>query len=127
MTVVRTKTPSGEAIVILPESEFERLRSLAEDALDARAIGASQDSLRAGAEELLTEADLDALRAAPSPLAFWRARRGAAIEDVARECGVPAATIAGLERGEITAATDLYAQLARVLDVEVEDLAPSAG
>ncbi|MFC6050789.1 transcriptional regulator, partial [Methylobacterium hispanicum] len=77
MTIVRTRTPSGEAIVILPEAEFERLRELAEDTLDARLVDASQERLRAGTEELLSEADLDALRAAPSPLAFWRARRGA--------------------------------------------------
>ncbi len=56
--------------------EFERLRELAEDTLDARAIEESQRHLSAGDEELLDEADLDALRAAPSPLAFWRAKRG---------------------------------------------------
>ena len=74
MTIVRTTTPSGEAIVIVPEAEFERLRELAEDRLDA-----SQARLAAGDEELLSEADLDALRTAPTPLAFWRAQ-----EDVAR-------------------------------------------
>ena len=70
VTVVRTRTPSGEAIVILPEVEFERLRELAEDTLDTRVIEGLQRHLNAGVEELLDEADLDALRAAPSLLAF---------------------------------------------------------
>ena len=99
VTIVRTKTPSGEAIVILPEAEFERLRELAEDSLDARAIDLSQDRLDAGEEELLSEADLDALRAAASPLAFWRARRGTSIDSLARDCGVPSTMITALEDG----------------------------
>ena len=56
--------------MILPEVEFERLRELAEDTLDTRVIEGSQRHLNAGDEELLDEADLDALRAAPSLLAF---------------------------------------------------------
>ena len=124
MTIVRTKTPSGEAIVILPEAEFERLRALAEDALDARAIDASQDRLEAGEEELLSEADLDALRAASSPLAFWRVRRGTSLDALARACGVPSAVIADLEAGSSTAQRSLYPRLARALGVSVEDIEP---
>ncbi len=67
MTIVRTRTPSGEAIVILPEAEFERLSDLAEEAADARTLAASLARLQAGEEEVLSGADLDALRAAPTP------------------------------------------------------------
>ena len=59
MTIVRTVTPAGEAIVILPEAEFERLRDLAEDGADTRTIEASLARLRTGEDELLTEADLE--------------------------------------------------------------------
>ncbi|WP_375455394.1 helix-turn-helix transcriptional regulator [uncultured Methylobacterium sp.] len=126
MTIVRTKTPAGEAIVILPEAEFERLRELAEDALDERIIDASQDRLRSGTEELLTEADLDALRAAPSPLAFWRARRGTSIDALARDCAVSETTIAALERGEDIADPGLHARLARALGIDIDDIVPDA-
>ncbi|MGV7029964.1 helix-turn-helix transcriptional regulator [Methylobacterium symbioticum] len=126
MTIVRTRTPSGEAIVILPEAEFERLRELAEDALDAKLVDESAARLEAGADELLSEADLDALRAAPSPLAFWRERRGLTVAALAKAGGVPEARIATLERNEATAEPALYERLAGALDVDVEDIRPEA-
>ncbi|EIZ84941.1 phage-related transcriptional regulator [Methylobacterium sp. GXF4] len=126
MTIVRTRSPSGEAIVILPEVEFERLRELAEDTLDARAIEESQRHLSAGDEELLDEADLDALRAAPSPLAFWRAKRGMTVAALARDSGVPEGQLTTLETGAGTADPAVYERLARALDIAVEDLVPDS-
>ncbi|KMO44644.1 transcriptional regulator [Methylobacterium tarhaniae] len=126
MTVVRTRTPSGEAIVILPEAEFERLRDLAEEAADARALAASLARLEAGEEELLSGDDLDALRAAPTPLAFWRGKRGLSVADLARQAGVPEERFSAVERGESIGDVQLYRRLARVLGVEIEDLVPDA-
>lgn len=124
MTIVRTTTPAGEAIVILPEVEFERLYELAQDALDARTVDISQDHLRTGEEELLSESDLDALRCAPSPLAFWRARRGASSDALARVGGVPTETVAAMEAGTRTAEPAVYERLARALGVAAEDIEP---
>lgn len=124
MTIVRTRTPSGEAIVILPEAEFERLRELAEDTLDMRALDLCERRLDAGEEEILSEDDLDALRRAPSPLAFWRERRGIAADTLAQLCAIEAGLLAAIERGERTAERSIYQRLAHVLDVDVEDLAP---
>ena len=126
MTIVRATTPAGEAIVILPEAEFERLRELAEDTLDARTIDASQERLLAGDDELPDESALDALRAAQSPLAFWRARRGSGLDALARDCAVSVETIAALESGAGTAEPVVYARLARAPGVAVEDIAPEA-
>lgn len=124
MTIVRTVTPAGEAIVILPEAEFDRLRDLAADALDARTIDASLDRLQAGEDELLTEPELDALRRAPTPLAFWRAKRALPLEALAHGGGVPADRLASLEAGTAAADAETYGRLARVLGVEPEDITP---
>ncbi|KQT53449.1 transcriptional regulator [Methylobacterium sp. Leaf456] len=124
MTIVRTRTPSGEAIVILPEAEFERLRDLAEDTLDARAVDASEARLQAGAEELMDEADLDALRAAPSSLTFWRERRGMAASALAQAAAIEPERLAAIERGERMPDAALNVQLAKILGVDAEDLAP---
>ncbi|GJD34310.1 helix-turn-helix transcriptional regulator [Methylobacterium aerolatum] len=124
MTIVRTVTPAGEAIVILPEAEFDRLRDLAEDGGDTRIVEASLARLRAGEDELLTEADLDDLRAAPSPLAFWRARRSVSPEALARQAGLSAETVAALEAGRTTADTAVFERLAQALGVEAEDITP---
>lgn len=126
VTIVRTKTPSGEAIVILPEAEFERLRDLAEDTLDTRLIDDSAARLASGEEELLSEDDLDALRAAPSPLAFRRARRGETATALARACGLTTEEVTELETGTRTADITVYGRLAGVLGVEAHDLVPDA-
>ncbi|SFV03727.1 DNA-binding transcriptional regulator, XRE-family HTH domain [Methylobacterium sp. 174MFSha1.1] len=126
MTIVRTKTPAGEAIVILPEAEFERLRDLAEEAADACTLAASLARLQAGEEELLSGDDLDALRAAPTPLAFWRGKRGLSPEELARHAGVPEERLGTVERGESIGDVQLYRRLARALGVEIEDLVPDA-
>ncbi len=122
MTIVRTRTPSGEAIVILPEAEFERLRDLADDNLDARLISDSAARLASGQEELLSEADLDALRAAPSPLAFWRRRRGETAAALGKACGLAEEDITALETGARTVDMSVYRRLARALGIDAEDL-----
>ncbi|MFC6791997.1 helix-turn-helix domain-containing protein [Methylobacterium komagatae] len=124
VTIVRTVTPAGEAIVILPEAEFDRLRDLAEEAADARIAEVSEERLRVGEEELLSEADLDALRRAPTPLAFWRARRGLSLEALSRESGVPTDILQALESGVHPAEARFCEALARILGVEAEDIAP---
>lgn len=124
MTIVRTRTLSGEAIVILPEAEFERLRDLAEDTLDTRLIDNSAARLASGTEELLSEADLDALRTASSPLAFWRARRGETVAALGSASGLTEQDIAELEMGTRTADMTIYGRIARALGIDVEDLVP---
>jgi DNA-binding XRE family transcriptional regulator len=126
MTIVRTKTPAGEAIVILPEAEFERLRDLAEEATDARSLATSLARLDAGEEELLSGDDLDALRAAPTPLAFWRGKRSLSAAELARHAGVPEEHFSAVERGESIGDVQLYRRLARALGVEIEDLVPES-
>ena len=124
MTIVRTRTPSGEAIVILPEAKLERLRDLAEDTLDSRLIDDTAARLVSGAEELLSEADLDALRAAPSPPAFWRARRGETVAALGRTSGLTEQEIAELETGTRTADISIYGRIAWALGIDAEDLMP---
>jgi DNA-binding XRE family transcriptional regulator len=124
MTIVRTKTPSGDAIVILPEADFERLVALAEDAADARTLQASCNRLACGADEALSESDLDALRRAPTALAFWRGRRGVTTAALARLGGITESALSAMERGERAADIVVYRALAGALGVDPEDLIP---
>jgi DNA-binding XRE family transcriptional regulator len=124
MTVIRTKTPAGEPIVIMSEPEFERLRELAEDAEDIAIVARSRTALAAGAEELLTLDEVDALHAAPTPLAFWRKKRKATAEWLADRTGVDPSAIERLERGESVGDVYLYRKVAEALRLRVEDLIP---
>lgn len=124
MTVVRTKTPTGEPIVILPEAEFERMRELAEDAVDAAVVARSRADLDAGREELLSADEVDALLAARTPLAFWRRKRNIAPERLAERIGADPASLMEVERGERVGDVHLYQQLAEALNIAIEDLIP---
>ncbi|CAA2144045.1 MULTISPECIES: helix-turn-helix transcriptional regulator [Methylobacterium] len=126
MTIVRTQTPSGESIVIMPEAEFERLAALAEDASDLQTLVTSQTRLASGEDELLNEADLDALRHAPSPLAFWRARRGLSTTELAARSGISHADLTAIEDGTGTSDIVVLRSLADALGVDLEDLVPAA-
>lgn len=126
MTIVRTKTPSGEAIVILPEAEFERLMDLAQDGANARTVSASQDRLASGTDEHLTLDDLDRLRAAKTPLLFWRERRGLSAGELTRMTGIDVSLVVALERDERIGDAALYRALATALAVDTDDLTPTA-
>ena len=124
MTVIRTKTPAGEPIVIMPEAEFERLRELAEDAEDLATMARVEAALAAGTEELLTTEEVDALLNATSPLSFWREKRGLSIEQLAESAGVDTADIAASERGEEVSNIHFYERVARPLGLDIEDILP---
>jgi hypothetical protein len=70
---VMTKSPKGDDIVILSRKEYDRLLAAAdEDVIDA----AIAKKAIARNEETLSEAEVDELLAARTPLAFWRKKRG---------------------------------------------------
>lgn len=126
MTIVRTRTPSGESIVIMPEAEFERLAALAEDASDLQTLATSQARLASGEDEMLSDADLDALRQAASPLAFWRIRRGLSKAELAARSGISQADLTATEDGTGTSDIVILRALADALGVDMEDLVPAA-
>jgi hypothetical protein len=125
MTVIRTKTPTGEPIVILSEAEFERLREVAEDAEDLATITRSQAALAAGLEEWLSGDEVDALRAAPTPLAFWRKKRGVGLQVLAERVAADLPSLIAVERGERLGDIHLYRKLAEELRIDIEDLVPN--
>jgi DNA-binding XRE family transcriptional regulator len=81
-------------------------------------------SLATGREELLSPEDTSALVAAPAPLAFWCKKRGKTQSQLATETGISRDFLSNLERGEAKGNEMLYSNLARCLDVRIEDLLP---
>jgi DNA-binding XRE family transcriptional regulator len=122
--LVRTKTPAGEDIVILPAAEFERLVDLAEDARDIRDAETALAEIEAGAVELLSQAEVRAYLDAPNPLAFWRRRRGLTQAALAKAVGVSQAYMAQIESGKRNADIRVYQRLASRLGVALDDVVP---
>ena len=123
--LVRTKTPAGEDIVILPAAEFERLVDLAEDARDIRDAEKALAEIEAGTAELLSRVDVQVYLDSPSPLAFWRKRRGLTQTALAKAVGVSQAYMAQIESGKRTADIRIYQRLANRLGVMLDDIVSS--
>jgi DNA-binding XRE family transcriptional regulator len=108
-------SPSGEELVVLPRRDYEDLV----DDLAARKIEAA---LAGGREELLSAEETAALVAAPTPLAFWRKKRGRTQSQLGAEIGVSENFLSKLERGEANADMTVYGKLAQSLQVLIDDL-----
>lgn len=121
---VRTTTPSGEEIVILPAAEYDRLAGLAEDAIDIAVAERGLADAKAGRGEALTAEEMTALLGAASPIAFWRKRRGLTQMVLAGMVGISQGYLAQIERGKRSGDLSLYRGLAGRLGVGLDDLLP---
>jgi DNA-binding XRE family transcriptional regulator len=117
---VMTKSPKGDDIVILSRKEYNRLVVAAnEDAVDA----AIAKKAIARNEETLTEAEMDELLAARTPLAFWRRKRGLTQAQLAKTTGIAQGFLSEIEAGHKTGAVDALRRIASALGVSLDDIA----
>ena len=111
------RTPGGEELVVMARDEYEELQDVAVAATRAR-------ELTEGREELLASDEVAALLHAPTPLVFWRKKRGLTQTALAADVGVSQNFLSDMERGKAIGDVVLYAKLARRLNVSIEDLVP---
>src|SRR5438094_9854913 len=90
-------SPSGEELVVLPRSDYE-------DLVDTVAAHKIEAALAAGREKFLTADETAALLDAPTPLAFWRQKRGKNQAELAAEIGLSQAFLSGREHGRLQGA-----------------------
>ena len=96
-----------------------------EDMRDAFAHATAMADYRAGREEALTLEEVDALLAAPTPLAFWRAKRRMTQAALAKAARTTQPHIADLESGKHGGSLEIMARTAKALQVKIDDLAPA--
>lgn len=118
---VFTKTPEGEEIVILSRVDYEVLVTERDEETEARDVLAA---LSRGEEETLTFAEIEALRVAPTPLAFWRRHRGVIQAELAVHAGVPQSYVSDIENGRKRGHPALLRKFADYLKVSLDDLVP---
>jgi DNA-binding XRE family transcriptional regulator len=109
-------TPSGEELVLLAKADFDRV----EDLLDAATFDAAR---AADTGEAFDAEDAAKALAAPTPLAFWRAKRGHTQDQLAARVGIKPEDAGDLEAGRRQADLGLLKKLAVALRVQIEDLA----
>lgn len=115
MTAKFVVTPGGEKLAILPAEEYEDMR-------DALTHQSAMAGYRAGRVGALTLDEVQALLAAPTPLAFWRARRGMTQASLAKAAGTTQPHIADLESGKRGGSLEVMARIAKALDISVDSL-----
>jgi DNA-binding XRE family transcriptional regulator len=93
-----------------------------EDLIDARDHAVALREVATGVMETLSDAELDAYLAAPTPIAFWRRQRGLTQTALAAMVGVSQPYMAQVEAGRRNGDVRLYARLAKALRVRIEDL-----
>ena len=115
-------TPEGGELVVLPKAEYDALISAAEDAEDILAAERSLARIAAGEEELITDAEMSEYLDAPTPLAFWRKKRGLTQSALAKEVGVTQAYLSEIESGKKEARVSVLRGLGAALKVTVDEL-----
>ena len=118
---VITKSPKGDDIVILSRKEYDRLLVAAnEDVIDAtiarKAIARN--------EETLSEAEMDELLAARTPLAFWRKKRGLTQTELAKAAGIAQGFLSEIESGLKTGDVTVLQRIAIALEISLLELVP---
>jgi len=129
-------TPGGEAIVMMPRGEYERVTGLAapdpaapnngltdEDIADILAYDQAKIALAAGDEEMLTAEEVEALAAAKTPMLFWRKKRGMNQSDLAKAIGTTQSHISEIETGGSGMSFETAQKIAVALGVTLDDLA----
>ena len=118
---VMTKSPKGDDIVILSRKEYDRLLVAAnEDVIDA----AIARKAIARNEETLSEAEMDELLAAKTPLAFWRKKRGLTQADLANTAEIAQGFLSEIESGLKTGDVKVLQRIATALEISLLDLVP---
>ena len=118
MTIQTIKTSTGETLVVLPLTEYEAL----EDAADAARHAMVMAKLKRGESESLTSKEVKALLAAPTPLAFWRRKRGFTQAALAKRALISQSYLASLEAGRRKGDPALIKRLAQALALRMEEL-----
>jgi len=108
-------TPSGDEMVIISKTDFE-------DMIDAAAFAEAEraDTLSGG--EDLTHEEMKALIEAPTPLAFWREKRGMKQKELAAAAKISPNYLCALEAGKRKGDPALFGRLAAALRTPIEVL-----
>jgi len=115
-------TPSGEEMVLIAKADFDQI----EDLLDVAAFDAAKAESAAANRDVLTLEEVKAALAAPSPLAFWRAKRQMKQKDLAAAAGVSQSYVADLEAGRRKGDASVIKRLSQALRVRMEELVVDA-
>ncbi len=121
------KSPGGEELVVLPLAEYEALLQTSEDADDARIANTVLARIAAGEEELVPLEVVQRILAGENLVRVWREYRGLKVGDLAAAANISHAYLSQIESGKRDGTVSTMQTIARVLDVDLDDLLPPVG
>ena len=128
MTVRFQTTPNGE-VAILPRAEYERLKKLADEAVEdagtARLVARAKKEIAAGTPLLPMEV-VDRLANGENPIRVLREFRDYTQIELVAAVGITQGYLSDLETGKRKGPFELHNKIARALGVPFELLAPTA-
>lgn len=128
MTVRFETTPNGE-VAILPRADYERLKKLADEAVEdagtARLVARARKEV-AGGMPLLPKETVDRLANGENPIRVLREFRGQTQLKFAVSVDIAQGYLSDLESGKRKGPLALHQRIARALNVPLELLAPAA-
>lgn len=116
--------PKDQEHVILTRADYEALVAAAEEAEDRAAIAAYEDDLAAGRAEFFPHDMVLRLLEGANRVAEFRKWRGMTQRQLAEVAGLSQSAVSEIEVGKRDGSINTYARLARVLAVDIDDLAP---
>ena len=128
MTVRFETTPNGE-VAILPRADYERLKKLADEAMEdagtARLVARARKDV-AGGMPLLPKETVDRLANGENPIRVLREFRGQTQLKFAASISIAQGYLSDLESGKRKGPLALHQKIARALNVPLELIAPAA-
>jgi transcriptional regulator with XRE-family HTH domain len=112
----RFTAPDGTEMVVLRATDFERLKSLAEDSEDVRAAEATLARIQAGEGTVPGEVVHLMIVDGLNPVAAWRRYRGLSQSEVARRAGLSQVWVSRIEAGGGHGTPATRRKLAKALD-----------
>ena len=117
-TMQRITTPKGETLVMLSESEYERLVDLADVAIADRVMA----NVAAGRDEFIPSEIVDRLLDGENKVKVWRGHRGLSARELAEKAGLSASYISEIESGRKEGSISALKKIAEALRLDLDDL-----
>lgn len=128
--------PNPQDVVVLTREDYGRLVAQAksrrssikgggsdEDRADNRRADSILAELAAGRDETISNAEMGELLDSPTPLRFWRRKRGMTQAQLAAAVGTAQSHISAIENGEVGVSFETMRRIADELAVSLDDLA----
>jgi len=111
---------SGGEVVVIERAEFEALVAAAENAADLAAIAAIK--AEATEKDYLPFEMAERILAGLSPVKVWRQHRGLTARALAARAGISTSYLSEIESGKKPGSVKALRALARVLEIDLDDL-----